>query len=261
MGMTIEAMRGSAEDLFPLHEQLRAEANCQLIRDSYWTRGFLEPWALAIDGGVAGYGAIGNRHLEGRVLEFFVLPDYRGHAMELFGAWLRASGAQTIEAQTNVPMIATMLRAWAEEIETEKLLFADGEATALAAPEGAVFRRKRESGESAIFEHGLEPSGDWVLEADGEIVATGGFLTHYNPPYADLYMEVDEGKRRRGFGSYLIQELRRVCREAGKRPAARCDLANVASRRTLERGGMVVCGELAAGRVKTRPPRRPTALR
>ena len=248
--MTIEVTRRTPEELFPLHELFRAEANCQLIRDSYWTRGFLDAWALTLDGSVAGHGAVANRHFEGRVIEFFVLPEYRAYAAELFAELLRASAAKEIEAQTNVPLMATMLREFATEAWTENILFADGGATALAVPEGALFRKKREAGELKVFEHKHEPDGDWVIEADGAIVATGGFLTHYNPPYADLYMEVVDAKRRRGFGSYLIQELRRVCREAGKRPAARCNVENAASRRTLEKGGMTVCGQLVAGRVR-----------
>jgi GNAT superfamily N-acetyltransferase len=250
--MTIEVTRRTAEELFPLHELFRAEANCQLIRDSYWTRGFLEAWALLIDGKTVGHAALGNRHFAGRVIEFFVLPEYRVQAAELFAELLRASRATHVEAQTNVPLMAAMVREFATETRTESLLFAEEGPTALAAPEDAVFRRKRETGDLGVFEHRMEPEGEWVIEAAGEIVGTGGFLTHYNPPYADLYMEVEESKRRRGFGSYLIQELRRVCREAGKCPAARCDVGNVASRRTLEKGGMIVCGELVAGMVKSR---------
>ena len=37
---------------------------------------------------------------------------------------------------------------------------------------------------------GTRDEGDWVLVREGEVVATGGFLTHYNEPFADLYMAV-----------------------------------------------------------------------
>jgi GNAT superfamily N-acetyltransferase len=63
-------------------------------------------------------------------------------------------------------------------------------------------------------------------------------------------MEIAEPCRRHGFGSYLVQELKRVCYEAGKKPAARCNLYNYASRRTLERAGMFPCGRILAGEVK-----------
>jgi GNAT superfamily N-acetyltransferase len=72
-------------------------------------------------------------------------------------------------------------------------------------------------------------------------------MTHYNPPYGDLYMEVDERFRRRGYGSYLIQELKRVSYEAGLVPAARCNVANGASRATLQKAGLLPCARLLSG--------------
>ena len=98
-------------------------------------------------------------------------------------------------------------------------------------------------------DQGPDPEADWVIEADGAVVAAGGFLCHYNPPYADLNMVVAESARRRGFGSYLVQEVKRVCYESGKKPAARCDPANVASRRTMEKAGLLPCGRVLVGEV------------
>ena len=74
-------------------------------------------------------------------------------------------------------------------------------------------------------------------------------MSHYNPPYADLYMEVIPEARGRGIGSFLVQELRRVCRESGRIPAARCDPANEASKKALLRGGLVAVGSIVAGEV------------
>jgi hypothetical protein len=43
-------------------------------------------------------------------------------------------------------------------------------------PRTARFRARRNG--DRIFEHAVEPAGDYVLELHGEIVATGGFLLH-----------------------------------------------------------------------------------
>lgn len=102
-----------------------------------------------------------------------------------------------------------------------------------------------------IFEHKHEPIGDWALELNGDVVATGGALFHYNPPYADLYMEVDEMHRRHGYGSYLVQELKRKCYAMGKIPAARCNADNTASRYTLEKAGLLPCARIVVGEIKT----------
>ncbi len=234
----------------PLHDLYRQEANCQLIRDSFWARALLDAYAIQIDGCIAGHGAVANRYDKGRVVEFYTLPSYRRYARRMFEAMLSAAPATHIEAQTNVPLMLMVLNDFATDVRAEKVLLADSYSTQLTCPDGGLFREVRPFNELPVFEHRTEPAGDWVLEVRGAIVATGGFTTHYNPPFADLYMEVEEGSRMRGFGSYLIQELKRVCYESGKIPAARCDIANIASRTTLERAGLLPCAHLLVGSVR-----------
>lgn len=52
----------------------------------------------------------------------------------------------------------------------------------------------------------LDTDVDYVIEMDGEVVASGGFLLHYDKPFADLYMPVRKEWRRLGIGSFLLQE-------------------------------------------------------
>ena len=81
------------------------------------------------------------------------------------------------------------------------------------------------------------------------MVATGGALTHYNPPYADLYMEVRPDVRRRGFGALVLQAAKEDCYARGLVPAARTGVTNLASQATLRRAGLRECGFVLAGRV------------
>ena len=104
--------------------------------------------------------------------------------------------------------------------------------------------------DEVVFEHTHEPLGDYVVERDGEVVGSGGFLTHYNEPFADLYMEVAPAHRRRGVGTFLIQDLIARCDAAGHVPAARCALANAGSRATLVKAGLSICGFMLAGDVR-----------
>jgi len=86
-----------------------------------------------------------------------------------------------------------------------------------------------------------------VVDIDGRVAASGGVLFHYNRPYGDIYLDVEEPFRRRGVGSFLVQELKRACYEGGHVPAARCNTGNVASQRTLQRAGFVPCGHILKG--------------
>jgi hypothetical protein len=50
-----------------------------------------------------------------------------------------------------------------------------------------------------------------------------------------------------GLGAYLVQELKAACRRDGSVPAARCNVNNQPSRKTLQRAGFVPCGVLIVG--------------
>ncbi len=190
---------------------------------------------IELDGRVAGYGALSNKYDKGRLVEFYTLPEVRSSALPLFHELLAASQATHIEAQTNSPLMLLMLYDCASEIFSEKLLFRDVLVTHLPCPSG-VFRK---STPEDMLSDENESAGEWIIAANGTAVARGGFLCHYNPPFADVFMEVVEEARRQGFGSYLVQEVKRVCYEAGKKPAARCDPANIASRKALEKAGLL----------------------
>jgi RimJ/RimL family protein N-acetyltransferase len=133
-------------------------------------------------------------------------------------------------------MLTAMLHTWAHDVVSEKIIFEDKLTTAYRVP-GAALRKR-------------EPEGDWMLlEIGGEVAATGGILYHYNRPYGDIWMEVGEAFRGRGFGTYLVQELKRICREGGSVPCARCNTNNVASRKTLQKAGFVPCAHILSGKL------------
>jgi GNAT superfamily N-acetyltransferase len=248
--MNIQAHRAEYQDVEGLRGLYRQELNCQIIRDSFLSHGLADPYLILVEGRIGGYGAVSNKYDKGRLVEFYALPHTRSLALPMFRELLTASQATHVEAQTNNPLMLLMLYDCAKNITAENILFHDAFATRLASPNG-VFRRAAPEDAGAIFPHQREPVGEWVVEAQGDVVATGGFACHYNPPYGDIFMEVAEPARRQGFGSFLVQELKRVCYEAGKKPAARCNPDNIGSRRTLEKAGFLPCGRLLVGETVT----------
>jgi RimJ/RimL family protein N-acetyltransferase len=184
-----------------------------------------------------------------RSKSFFLFPAHENEAGGLFQAFLAASQPKLLDAQTNDPYLWPLFQQFAHDHEVRANLFADGGLTQIHNP-GVLLRQVTAKDQATVFEHTTEPVGDWGLERDGALVATGGMFFHYNAPYRDLYMEVAPQHRRQGFASYLLQELKRICYEGGHVPGARCDAENIASRRALEQAGMQVCGQLVSGRVK-----------
>ena len=62
-------------------------------------------------------------------------------------------------------------------------------------------------------------------------------------------MEVKEGHRGKGMGSYILQEIKKECYLAGRIPAARCNIKNAASKATLLKAGFKVCGYMLIGEI------------
>ncbi|MPZ20228.1 MAG: N-acetyltransferase [Luteitalea sp.] len=208
-----------------------------------------------IDGATVGYGSVKGREIPDRdtVFEFFVLPPFRKMSSHLFQELIGASGARYVECQSNDVALTALLYEFARDITAEVLLFADHAVTEHVIP-GALCRRRRE--DDQIFSHKVEPVGDFLVVVGSEVVATGGFMLHYNMPFADLYMEVREDCRRRGFAAFLLQEVKKECYMAGRVPAARCGLLNVASRSALRKAGLRECGFMLTGIVGQLVPNR-----
>ncbi len=220
----------------------REEMNCQIVHDSIHTRpGWTEMYLLQLDKISAGFSTVavnGPWKDKRTVLEFYLLPEHRNHAFEIFAAFLQTANCCAMEAQSNDTIATVMLHAFASEIVTEKIVFRDAVTTSLSAA-GATLRCVTSPDETQVQLTQRSGSTEFILEVDGEAAGQGSILCHYNVPYVDLAMEVAEPFRRRGFGSYIIQELKRVAYELGAIPGARCSPTNVASRQTLQKAGMV----------------------
>jgi GNAT superfamily N-acetyltransferase len=248
--MELSAKQTTLEEIAAWRDLYRQEMNCQIIHDSIHSRrGWTLEYLLNAGGVSVGYGSIavaGPWKDKPTLYEFYVLPHYRSLLFDLFSALLAACGANRIETQSNDPLLTPMLHTFARDVISESILYHDKLTTALA-PIGAVFRRAISSDDPQIPPDQLCSHG--VVEIGGTVAAKGGILFHYNRPYGDIYMEVAEPFRRRGFGSYLVQELKRVCHEQGNIPSARCNPKNIASRKTLQKAGFVPCGHILIGSV------------
>jgi GNAT superfamily N-acetyltransferase len=247
--MTFDVAHVPVEEIAPLRELYRHDMHCQIIHDSFARRGFSDAYRIRQSGRVVGYGLVAHQHYPETVHEFYVVPAVRQAALPMFRSLLEASGATHVLAQSNDRPLLLLLHDCTTEITSECVLFEDRVTTTLACP-GGVLRPVIDQDCMRLRAEGLDPDAGWIIEAGGIPVAAGGVLFHYNPPYGDIYMGVHEAHRRRGFGSYLVQELKRISYEMGKIPAARCNVANEASRRTLEKAGLLPCGRMLIGRVE-----------
>lgn len=214
------------------------ENNFQFICNKCHDYGWADTWLFELDDVAIGYGSVwgtDRRQDRDTIFEFYLTLPYRKYASTVFDQFRQVTKAIWIESQSNDVLLTTMMYRFCETSFSEAILFEDHFQTNFSLT-GAVFRKRRnedpmEGGES-----------DYVIEANGEVVASGGIMLNYNIPYADLYMQTREEFRQRGYATLIVQELKKIAYAMGRVPAARCNIQNRISQATLEKAGFRVCG-------------------
>ncbi len=222
------------------------ENHFQFVHNKCHENGWADTWLFLIDGKKAGYGAVwgaDKREDRDAIFEFYLTRPFKKMANVIFEEFCAMSGATLIECQSNDLLLSSMLYEFAQNINAEAVLFEDDFQTELFIP-GVIFRREAEA-----ITNDYE-AGGYFLDLNGDAVASGGLMLNYNKPYADIYMEVKEPFRRKGFGSLIIQELKNDSYLMERVPAARCIINNQASKATLLKAGFKVCGAILKGQIK-----------
>ena len=242
-----KAIKTELEQILIFRRLFLQEHNCQIRYNAMHERGWSDSYLLLLNKVEVGYGSVNAQDIRGTrqtIFEFYLVPHVRHYANLLFRELLISSGATLIESQSNVLLLTSMLYEFSENINAPVVLFEDHQVTDYIIP-GLTFRTLGEN--EQIY---ADDPGRYVLELRGEVIANGGFLLHYNMPFADLFMDVKEEHRRKGYGSYLLQEVKKQCYLAGRIPAARCNVTNPASKATLLKAGLQVVGHMLIGNVK-----------
>lgn len=246
--MELKASPATLKDIQSFRVLYLQETNAQIRYNACHDRGWSDSYLLTVNGLPVGYGSVKGQEIKARdtIFEFYLIPSFRSIVNDLFAEMLRISEVGYIECQSNDPVLPALLYAFARNIQSPVILFKEGMVTRYTLP-GVIFRPRQDG--DILFEHYSEPEGDYVLEVEGKIVGTGGFMVQYNPPFADIYMEVTGGFRRKGLGSFMVQQIKRECYLAGRVPAARCNMENAASKATMLKAGLAIAGYMLIGEV------------
>src|SRR5262245_62036896 len=130
--MSIDVALASLADVTALREDHRAEMRCQIVHDSLSGRGWARTFLLTVGGDPAGFGSVaiaGPWKDRPTIFEFYVRPERRGRAFELFEALREASAAQFFAMQTNDTLLNVMLLTYGREFTPEAIVFRDELAT------------------------------------------------------------------------------------------------------------------------------------
>ena len=245
--MEIDISKTGEEEIKSFRILFLEEFNNQFIYDKCHYYNWCDNYIFLADKKTVGYGCIwglNDRNERNAVFEFYLLPTHQKWAPLFFEQLIAVPGVTKIECQSNDRLLTELVYRYGQNINAEAILFEEYYQTNLSIP-GTIFRKRTDSDFKI-----KEDDGPYILEHNGQLVAHGGLMQNYNFPYADIYMHVLEAHRRKGFGSLLVQELKKLAYETERVPAARCNIKNSISKATLEKAGLRVCGFILIGELK-----------
>ena len=237
--MEVEVRSVPLHEIQDLRDLFLRESHFQFVHDKCHGAGWADTYVFSMGKDTVGYGSVwgkDDRKARDTIFEFYLLRSYRKFANIIFPKFGLVSRVLYVECQTNDSLLSDMVFAYTRNINAEAILFEDSFQTELGIPDTS-FRKMVNDNEDA----------EYVLEHQGQIVASGGYVWNYNFPYIDIYYQVKEDHRKKGFGSLITQELKREAYRLKRVPAARCNVKNNASKSTLLKAGMKVCGHILIG--------------
>lgn len=188
--MALSAIKTSLQEILPFRNLFLQENNFQIRYNAQHERGWSDSYLIMHNEEKIGYGTVaGKENIRDRdsIFEFYIVPSFRKLASSAFVELIHASKASFIICQSNDLLLSSLLFEYAQNINADTVLLQEDFTSSLYI-DNLIFRNRGDN--DIVFEHKAEPVGDYVLELNKEVVATGGFLLHYNMPFADLYMEV-----------------------------------------------------------------------
>jgi RimJ/RimL family protein N-acetyltransferase len=240
--MNIEVLPIALSSIEHFRADFLRENRFQFVHDKCHRYGWADTYLFRLDGKDGGYGSVWGRNERkdrDTIFEFYLIPEFRNYSHQVFQEFISATSVKYLESQSNDKFMSPMFHAFSTCSYSEAILFEDALETTYHIP-GSDFQSKEETGMRADERRFVMTHGD-------DVVASGGFLMNYNFPYADIYYDVLESQRRKGYGTLMVQLLKKEVYKLGRVPAARCNVGNIPSKATLLKGGFRICGTLMGG--------------
>ena len=243
--MDVIITKSDLQEITPFRILFLHENNFQFVHNKCHEYGWADVYLFTIIDMKAGYGCVwglNKRTDRDTVFEFYLLPTFRKYADIFFTKLCLIAEVTYIQSQTNDLLLTALVYQYSRNIFAESILFKDSFQTNFICND-VVF-------EKVVEKKNEHPDArEYLLTLHGEEIANGGLMLNYNKPYADLYYEVKEPHRNKGYGAYMIQELKKQAYLMNCVPAARCNVDNIISKTILLKSGFTICGCIIEGEI------------
>jgi GNAT superfamily N-acetyltransferase len=203
---------------------------------------------------VLGYAVVND---ENQLLNFFLHPQFMSHGVDILSQFLKAHKIGQAVLGTNNPVAMTMALQLQQKVIPHTYLFHDAFDGIAAKTEGTF--GAAEVGELndliEFYHYAIGAPKDWLQNYLGDLLAKGEVYAlkngeHYlgacevrssqtNDRVADVGMVVSPDHRRKGLGTYLLGQAKRIAKENKKQAICSCEVDNLGSKKSIEKNGFV----------------------
>ncbi len=237
-------------------EKLRADYSNTLTTpiDGYWEKvviGNSACYEISYNNKFVGHFSV-NSHKT--LVEFYILKEYYIYSQEIFIYIIKSDMVEDAAVSTKQSEFLSLCLDFQKSVYVSSYLFTDTENKKyeLNHYENLSFRLAKKSDIQAInnkcesrpqeyYEELIENDQLFVLYEGDILLGIGEFRiskTHQGQ-YGDIGVVVAEEYRRKGIGTYIINQLKEHCYRNNLKPMASCDSKNIASMNTLIKAGFI----------------------
>ena len=211
-------------------------------------------WEVRKSERLMGYTCVNSENV---LLQFYLLPKFLSEGLKIFKEYITHTGIKKGIVGTNNPIYLSLALHDVEDVKIHTYLFSDNVEVNLEKKEGNL-KKCQEKDTEVIIDFCHQSVGapkEWlagyisrlinkgevfVLGKGEEIIGTCEIRESRSAPeFADLGMIVSPKFRKRGYGTYLLSEAKRIAKERGKEPICSCEIENMGSLKSIQKCGFV----------------------
>lgn len=209
-------------------------------------------WGISIANEMIGYACVDK---EGQLLQFYIVQEYLSEGEAIFRLFLEKLNIKQGMVGTNNPTFLSLALNRVKKMEVNTLLFKKTLDVTIAEKEGTL--RKAQEGDTTrivdfchysigapkmwleMYIGGLIANGEvYILEKAGDIIGTCEVRKNVTAPtYVDIGMIVSPDYRKRGYGTYLLDQAKKIAIELGLTPICSCEKENLGSLKAIHNCG------------------------
>jgi GNAT superfamily N-acetyltransferase len=223
-------------------------------QDGMWESltGNAQHWEIRQGSELVGYACVDDEH---RLLQFYLQPEFLAEGPAAFQQFIEEQKIKKALIGTNNPVCMSLAMHWQKSVLVDTYLFEDYLDKKPDPIDGVL----RSAGEAELerlvdfYQTSMGAPADWLRSYTGDLLSKGEVFvleqgaeilgacevrkSAVQPEVADLGMVVSVNYRRKGLGTYLLGQAKRISREWDRKPICSCEKENAGSLKSILNNG------------------------